>query len=268
MNTSKSSRKRNAVHLLESTALHRSLHHPAILSLYSTFLASTATYHVLELCTRGTLAGFIHSRHDGRLTEPQTRGVIRSLVDALIYLRKERVIHRDIKASNVLIADDSRVVSDDNLSISLSLTSLTETSRLRSGGASSELCSDCHDILRIAELCRTVCRIMSFRVSAIDLLPERSSNGYLTAFRLIYGLSDVSCSLVYQVYRHLRYHHIPSRAWLRLTNSQADSLSEVFANVREGVYDIPEYASDEAVELIDGLLQIVRRRFRRVIPFS
>jgi polo-like kinase 4 len=69
------------------------------------------TYHVLELCPRGTLADYIRSRRDGRMTESQTRGVIRTLVDALMYLRKELIVHRDIKASNVLISANGRVVS-------------------------------------------------------------------------------------------------------------------------------------------------------------
>jgi polo-like kinase 4 len=107
---SSTSRKKIIAHIQESTALHRTLHHPIILSLYAVFSTPAATYQVLELCTRGSLSDYIQSRHDRRLTEPQTRAVIRTLVDALTYLRKELVLHRDIKAGNVLISDDSRVV--------------------------------------------------------------------------------------------------------------------------------------------------------------
>jgi serine/threonine protein kinase len=70
-----------------------------------------ATYQVLELCSHATLAEYIGSRHSGRLTEPGARGAMRTLVDGLMYLWKELVLHRNIKASNVLICDDGRVVS-------------------------------------------------------------------------------------------------------------------------------------------------------------
>jgi hypothetical protein len=39
--------------------------------------------------------------------------------------------------------------------------------------------------------------------------------------------------------------------------SQADSLSDVFANVKQAAYEMPAGASAEAGDLIKGLLQIV-----------
>jgi serine/threonine protein kinase len=65
----------------------------------------------MELCSRGTLSAFLSSRNNPVLSENELRGVIKSLVDALIYLRKELVLHRDIKAANILLMDDFRVVS-------------------------------------------------------------------------------------------------------------------------------------------------------------
>ncbi|PCH40123.1 kinase-like protein, partial [Wolfiporia cocos MD-104 SS10] len=47
------------------------------------------------------------------LTEAEVRGVVKSLVDALIYLRNERICHRDIKASNVLLTEDFRIKLSD-----------------------------------------------------------------------------------------------------------------------------------------------------------
>jgi serine/threonine protein kinase len=110
------SKKRTYAHLAESTSLHQSLHHPSILSLFSTFSSRSATYHVLELCAKGTLSDFIRSRSSGRLTEAETRGVMRSLVDALVYLRKRLVLHRDIKAGNVLLTDGYRIVDPSTYS--------------------------------------------------------------------------------------------------------------------------------------------------------
>jgi polo-like kinase 4 len=65
----------------------------------------------MELCSRGNLSAFLRSRNEPVLSESELRGVVRSLLDALIYLRKELVLHRDIKAANILVTDDYRVVS-------------------------------------------------------------------------------------------------------------------------------------------------------------
>ncbi|KAI0745665.1 kinase-like domain-containing protein [Earliella scabrosa] len=40
--------------------------------------------------------------------EDQLRGLARALVDALVYLKKERVLHRDIKPSNILLTSEWR----------------------------------------------------------------------------------------------------------------------------------------------------------------
>lgn len=56
------------------------------------------------------MSAFLRSRNSHTLTEEELRGVARVLVDALVYLKKERVLHRDIKPSNVLLTDHFRLV--------------------------------------------------------------------------------------------------------------------------------------------------------------
>ena len=65
----------------------------------------------MEFCHNGSLQDYLHGRDPGVLSEAELRGVTRTLVDALSYLRKERILHRDIKPSNVLITKDFRFVS-------------------------------------------------------------------------------------------------------------------------------------------------------------
>ncbi len=50
------------------------------------------------------------SRATRRLTESEARGVLRQLIDGLLYLGRQRVIHRDIKADNILLTEDMRLV--------------------------------------------------------------------------------------------------------------------------------------------------------------
>jgi polo-like kinase 4 len=93
-----------------STSLHLALHHPSIVSLLSTFSTATAYYHVLEFCSHGSLADFLCTRHPPMLSESELCGLLKSLVNALLYLHKEQVLHGNIKAENILITDDYRIV--------------------------------------------------------------------------------------------------------------------------------------------------------------
>lgn len=61
-----------------------------------------------------TLSTFITNRIVRSVTESEARGILKSVVDALVYLAKERVLHRDIKADNILLTEDGRVVCSSN----------------------------------------------------------------------------------------------------------------------------------------------------------
>ncbi|EIW63553.1 kinase-like protein, partial [Trametes versicolor FP-101664 SS1] len=43
------------------------------------------------------------------LAEPELRGVARTLIDALVYLKKELVLHRDINPTNIIITQHGRI---------------------------------------------------------------------------------------------------------------------------------------------------------------
>ncbi|EGN94254.1 hypothetical protein SERLA73DRAFT_77679 [Serpula lacrymans var. lacrymans S7.3] len=110
-----------------SAPLHQSLHHPAIVSLFSTFSTSLAYYYILELCPRGTLCDYLRSRNPVGLEESELRMVLKTLVSALVYLRKELVVHRDLKAANILLTEDYQVkLADFGLAARL----LTKTSTI------------------------------------------------------------------------------------------------------------------------------------------
>ncbi|KAG5642666.1 hypothetical protein DXG03_002350 [Asterophora parasitica] len=92
------------------TSLHQALHHPNVVSLLSVFSTAKETFHVIELCSVGSLSQFLRARPLQSLQESELRGVTKSIADALAYLQKELVVHGDINPSNILLTADYGVV--------------------------------------------------------------------------------------------------------------------------------------------------------------
>lgn len=65
---------------------------------------------MLELHQEGTFANLLYARASHVLAETELRGVARTLIDALIYLKKELVLHRDINPSNIMVTQHGRIV--------------------------------------------------------------------------------------------------------------------------------------------------------------
>lgn len=63
----------------------------------------------------GNLSEFLRSRTPSTLLETELRGVIKGLVDALVYLKKELVIHCNITPSKIFLTNDYGLVSVDVL---------------------------------------------------------------------------------------------------------------------------------------------------------
>ncbi|KAJ7794151.1 kinase-like domain-containing protein, partial [Mycena olivaceomarginata] len=91
----------------EPALIHLSLSHPCIVSLFSTFSTSSADFYVLELCGgAATLSSYLEN---SPLSEAHLRGVLKGLFEALVYLKKQGVVHRNIRLSNILLTTDSRI---------------------------------------------------------------------------------------------------------------------------------------------------------------
>lgn len=102
-------------HSAPSTSLYQTLCHPCIVSLFSAFSTSNHRFQVLELCSGGSLSAFLTAHEHGALNEGQTRSVLKSLVNALGYLKKSCIIHRNINPENVLLTEQCRIVSTFSL---------------------------------------------------------------------------------------------------------------------------------------------------------
>ena len=95
-----------AQHLTKRVAneveIHWQLRHSSILELYNYFEDSEYVYLVMEICHGGNLFEYLQ-RSGGKLPEAQTRSVMYQLVNGLLYLHSNGIIHRDLKLSNLLL---------------------------------------------------------------------------------------------------------------------------------------------------------------------
>ncbi|KAJ3821787.1 kinase-like domain-containing protein [Lentinula raphanica] len=96
-------------HSLSSASLYQTLCHPSLVSLFSAFATSSHRYQVLELCSGGSLADFLRMHENHSISEGQTRTVIKAVLDGLVYLRKNSIVHRNIHHENILLTEQCRI---------------------------------------------------------------------------------------------------------------------------------------------------------------
>ena len=63
---------------------------------------------VLELCAAGSLADIIVAL-DRPLRTPEIAAVMREAAQGLVYLHEHRVLHRDVKAANILLTESGQI---------------------------------------------------------------------------------------------------------------------------------------------------------------
>lgn len=104
-------------HFIEIDIL-KDCHQKNIIEFYESYLFEKNLYIFLEFCPFGAVDHLIRVLEHG-LDEKQIRFIAHQLLQALDYLHRERfVIHRDIKASNILLTDDGQVkLADFGVSI-------------------------------------------------------------------------------------------------------------------------------------------------------
>ena len=87
--------------------LLKNLHHPNIVQ-YKGFARDSDNLHIiLEYCENGSLQSFL--KKYGRFPEDLVAKYIRQVLEGLIYLHDQGVIHRDIKGANILTNKDGQV---------------------------------------------------------------------------------------------------------------------------------------------------------------
>ena len=97
--------------LKEEVEIQARLKHPRVLRLYGYFHDEKRVYLVMEYAPKGEL--FKRLQTEKRLGEAQTARWVRQLAEALQFLHKHQIIHRDVKPENLLLdANDDMKVAD------------------------------------------------------------------------------------------------------------------------------------------------------------
>jgi polo-like kinase 1 len=104
-------KQRAKVKLLSEIAIHKTLYHEKVVRYVNHFDDSDFVYIMLELCPNQTLNDLLKKRR--RFTEAETMFYIYELVQGLVYLRKERVIHRDLKLGNLFLGSNMELKIGD-----------------------------------------------------------------------------------------------------------------------------------------------------------
>lgn len=99
-------------------AIHETLEHPHILRVYDSFEDDRFVYLVMELCEEGDLWRYLRQRSQlnepgalGCLTEKEAQRVIGQVAEALVYLHRSNVLHRDLKLANIMLKKDKGELS-------------------------------------------------------------------------------------------------------------------------------------------------------------
>ncbi|XP_059159287.1 uncharacterized protein LOC131943281 [Physella acuta] len=67
----------------------------------------------IEFMERGSLAKYINSQLHGRLTEEKAAMFTYQILEGLVFLHELKIIHRDIKGSNILMQDENNIKISD-----------------------------------------------------------------------------------------------------------------------------------------------------------
>lgn len=98
----------------EEMKIWKGLQHENIVSLHRTFTDNSCFYLVCEYLDSGSLFDEIVGQKV--YTEGQARSIMKQLLQALEYLHGQRIVHRDVKADNLLL---SRSKHSDHVTVKL-----------------------------------------------------------------------------------------------------------------------------------------------------
>ena len=89
--------------------IQKTLNHPNIVQSRISFSDDSNYYMALEYCPGKTIREYLKNNSQGRLSEPETRKILKDVINGLIFLHNRHIIHHDLKLENFIIGSDGRV---------------------------------------------------------------------------------------------------------------------------------------------------------------
>lgn len=97
--------------MVQEITIHKNINHRNIVKFYNNFEDENFVYVVLELCHKRSLME-LHRRRKA-LTEPETRYYMKQILEGVLYLHDNGIIHRDLKLGNLFLSEDIEVKIGD-----------------------------------------------------------------------------------------------------------------------------------------------------------
>ena len=99
------------IRLKNEINIQKDLENENIVHFYNYFQDNKNVYLLFELCPNNNLRTFLNKRK--RLTELEVQIISIALINGLKYLKKNKIIHRDLKLSNIFIDEDMTIKIGD-----------------------------------------------------------------------------------------------------------------------------------------------------------
>ncbi|XP_050209157.1 SNF1-related protein kinase catalytic subunit alpha KIN11-like [Mercurialis annua] len=104
--------------LMREINIMKQLNHKHIIRFYDVIESDTDIYLVLERARKGNLLDLINSKDGGRVQEDEARKIFGQIIDAIEFCHENKVVHRDLKAENILMDSKNNVkVADFGFSV-------------------------------------------------------------------------------------------------------------------------------------------------------
>ncbi|KAK9901349.1 hypothetical protein WJX75_007725 [Coccomyxa subellipsoidea] len=100
-------------HIMRETQIMHEMRHPNVMPLYCSFVHKEQLWMVMPYVAGGSLFGIISGNYPQGLEEEVVATVALDVLRGLEYMHSHSMIHRDVKAANVLVNTDGRVVLSD-----------------------------------------------------------------------------------------------------------------------------------------------------------
>ena len=101
---SRSALKNEEAQIQKEIEVLRDLDHPNIVKFMGSQMTKNNFYIIFEFCEKGDFDKFIKKNYqNGRVSEYHAQKFAQQIVEGIKYMKKFRIVHRDLKLPNILV---------------------------------------------------------------------------------------------------------------------------------------------------------------------